>query len=95
MKDYILYIILLILLAFSYNNIKAEDDFDDLLELEDYIEEEYIPVQKPLPSLFKPYESPSAAEPEVILSTVPDKTLIVSICYNDDLDRGYYCKDLP
>ena len=90
MRDYLFYILLLILLSLGVHNLKAQDDF---LEDEDYIEEEYAIPYKPLPSIFT---SPTdTSGPEVILSNTVDKpALVVTICYDDEY-KGYYCKDLP
>lgn len=83
MKDYIFYILVLIILALSFQNLKAQDDFDDWDSYEE-IEEEYVPLPKLPSSIFKPME--------IVEDNKPG--LVVTICYNDD-ERGYYCKDLP
>lgn len=97
MKDYILYILVLIILSLSIKQIHAQDEYDDLdyqeNEItEEYISSEYITPLKTPPSIFKSFEQ---VDENFILSSAPDEPkLVVTICY-DDIDRGYYCKDLP
>lgn len=78
------------MLSLGVHSLKAQDDFS---EDEDYIEEEYTVPYKPISSIFT---TPiTTSEPEIVLSTAPDKpSLVVTICYDDEY-KGYYCKDLP